>query len=130
MSEPKAQSKGRPRHTLAELLAQCDYSQPLTEEERAWFDLVPVGREIGSGEFDDDEPPQDRDWLLADRDRSLPQERESLLNPADYDDPRNFGLDPQQQEAAAAAKQRKKEVREAAEDVMEQYRNTLKKLAE
>jgi hypothetical protein len=53
--------------------------------------------------------------LLADRDRSLPQERNLLdddWNPADYDDePRsggNFGLDVQQQEAAESARRGEK----------------------
>jgi hypothetical protein len=52
----------------------------------------------------------------------------------DYDDePRsngNFGLDPQQQEAAEAAKQQKEKAIETVEEVIQQYSNTLKKLAE
>jgi antitoxin ChpS len=36
----------RPRYTLAELLAQCDPSAPRTDEEQAWLDDEPVGREI------------------------------------------------------------------------------------
>jgi antitoxin ChpS len=36
----------RPRYTLAELMDQCDLSAPVTEEDRAWLDAVPVGREI------------------------------------------------------------------------------------
>jgi len=36
----------RPRYSLAELLAQCDPSAPRTEEEQAWLDDEPVGREI------------------------------------------------------------------------------------
>lgn len=36
----------RKRYTLEELLAQCDLSIPYTEEERAWLDAPPVGREI------------------------------------------------------------------------------------
>jgi antitoxin ChpS len=39
--EPRA----RPRYTLAELLAQCDTSAPRSEEEQAWLDDEPVGRE-------------------------------------------------------------------------------------
>jgi antitoxin ChpS len=35
----------RPRYTLAELMAQCDLSAPMTEETRAWHDAAPVGRE-------------------------------------------------------------------------------------
>ncbi|HVJ06460.1 MAG TPA: hypothetical protein VM578_12370 [Candidatus Saccharimonadales bacterium] len=71
-----------------------------------------------------DKAPLPEDFLSdADRDRSLPQECNLFgddRDPADYDDePRsngNLGLDPQQ--------------KEAAEKVMKQYRNTLKKLAE
>lgn len=33
------------RYTLAELLAQCDFSQPISAEERAWIDAPPVGLE-------------------------------------------------------------------------------------
>ncbi|MGD0731548.1 MAG: AbrB/MazE/SpoVT family DNA-binding domain-containing protein [Terracidiphilus sp.] len=36
----------RPRYTLDELLAQCDYSGPLTAEEREWIDAPAVGREL------------------------------------------------------------------------------------
>ena len=36
----------RPKYTLDELLAQCDPDAPITEEERMWMDLEPVGREI------------------------------------------------------------------------------------
>lgn len=36
----------RPRYTLDELLAQEDYSQPLSAEEREWIDAPPVGREL------------------------------------------------------------------------------------
>ena len=35
----------RPRYTLAELMAQCDISASITEEDRAWLDAAPVGRE-------------------------------------------------------------------------------------
>lgn len=38
--------RSRPRYTLAELLAQCDPSAPRTDEEQAWLDDEPVGREI------------------------------------------------------------------------------------
>lgn len=37
--------KTRPKYTLAELMAQCDLSQPMTEEEREWLDAPPVGNE-------------------------------------------------------------------------------------
>jgi antitoxin ChpS len=36
----------RRRYTLEELMAQCDPSAPLTDEEQAWLDAEPVGREI------------------------------------------------------------------------------------
>jgi antitoxin ChpS len=38
----------RPKYTLEELLAQCDYSAPLerTEEELEWLNAPPVGREL------------------------------------------------------------------------------------
>lgn len=35
----------RPRYTLAELMEQCDPSAPMTDEDRAWIDAAPVGRE-------------------------------------------------------------------------------------
>ena len=35
----------RPRYTLAELMDQCDLSAPMTDEDRAWLDAAPVGRE-------------------------------------------------------------------------------------
>lgn len=35
----------RPQYSLAELLKQCDLSAAVTEEDRAWFDAAPVGRE-------------------------------------------------------------------------------------
>ncbi len=36
----------RKRYTAAELMAQCDPNAELTEEVRAWDQMVPVGREI------------------------------------------------------------------------------------
>ena len=38
----------RPKYTVEELLAQCDYSAPLerTEEELEWLNAPPVGREL------------------------------------------------------------------------------------
>lgn len=36
----------RPRYTLAELLAKCDPSAPMTSEEREWLDTEPVGKEV------------------------------------------------------------------------------------
>lgn len=35
-----------PRYTLAELLAQCDATAPLTEADRQWLDDGPVGHEL------------------------------------------------------------------------------------
>jgi antitoxin ChpS len=36
----------RLRYTLAELLAESDYSRPLTAEEREWIDAPAVGGEL------------------------------------------------------------------------------------
>ncbi len=36
----------RPRYTLAELLAESDYSQPPSVEDREWLDAGAVGREL------------------------------------------------------------------------------------
>ena len=36
----------RPRYTLEELLAQCDLSAELTQEDREWLDAKPVGSEL------------------------------------------------------------------------------------
>ncbi|WP_350149843.1 AbrB/MazE/SpoVT family DNA-binding domain-containing protein [Devosia sp. RR2S18] len=36
----------RPAYTLDHLLAECDFSSPRSEEEQAWIDAPPVGREI------------------------------------------------------------------------------------
>jgi antitoxin ChpS len=38
--------KPRLRYTLEELLAQSDYSQPVSPEDREWLDAPPVGREL------------------------------------------------------------------------------------
>jgi antitoxin ChpS len=35
----------RPRYTLEELLAQCDPTAPMAEEDRQWLASPPVGRE-------------------------------------------------------------------------------------
>jgi antitoxin ChpS len=40
------QPQPRPRYTLDELLAQCDPQAPITEEDRAWLDVGPIGREL------------------------------------------------------------------------------------
>jgi antitoxin ChpS len=36
----------RPRYTLDELLAQCDGTAELTDEDRQWLDAPPVGKEV------------------------------------------------------------------------------------
>ena len=36
----------RPKYTLEELLAQCDPNAEITEEEKMWMNLEPVGKEI------------------------------------------------------------------------------------
>jgi antitoxin component of MazEF toxin-antitoxin module len=38
-------SPRRYRYSLAELMAQCDASAPLSAEDRAWIDAPTVGRE-------------------------------------------------------------------------------------
>jgi antitoxin ChpS len=40
------QPQTKPRYTLDELLAQCDSSAAITDEDRVWLDLPPVGREL------------------------------------------------------------------------------------
>lgn len=36
----------RPKYTLDELLSECDFNAPFSDEERAWLDAPPVGREL------------------------------------------------------------------------------------
>lgn len=36
----------RPRYSLDELLAQCDASAEISEEDRAWLESKPVGSEL------------------------------------------------------------------------------------
>jgi antitoxin ChpS len=36
----------RPHYTLDELLEQCDPNAPLSEEDRAWINLRPMGKEL------------------------------------------------------------------------------------
>lgn len=36
----------RPRYSLDELVAQCDPDAPLSEDEQAWLDAPPAGREV------------------------------------------------------------------------------------
>lgn len=35
----------KPRYTVFELIQQCDPDAPLSDEDRAWLDAPPVGRE-------------------------------------------------------------------------------------
>ena len=36
----------KPRYTLDELLEQCDAKAPITDEDRTWFYIAPVGHEL------------------------------------------------------------------------------------
>jgi antitoxin ChpS len=36
----------RPKYMLQELLDQCDFSLPVSEEDRLWMDSPPVGKEL------------------------------------------------------------------------------------
>lgn len=45
------QKKTRSKYTLEQLLAPCDPSTPLSNQERVWLDAAPVGREWGSNEW-------------------------------------------------------------------------------
>jgi len=36
----------KPRYTLEKLLEQCDPDAPLSDEDRAWINSAPVGREL------------------------------------------------------------------------------------
>ncbi|HBC0018027.1 TPA: hypothetical protein JG871_003946 [Enterobacter hormaechei subsp. xiangfangensis] len=36
----------RSSHRIEDLLAQCDFSQPMSEEDREWMNAPAVGREI------------------------------------------------------------------------------------
>lgn len=36
----------RPSYSLVELLAQCDDTAPVDDQDRAWLDSAPVGREL------------------------------------------------------------------------------------
>jgi len=36
----------RKRYTLEELLAECDFDLPYSDQERAWLDAPPAGREL------------------------------------------------------------------------------------
>jgi antitoxin ChpS len=39
-------ARRRPKYTLKQLLAECNPDAPLTEEEKAWLNMPPVGREL------------------------------------------------------------------------------------
>ena len=45
-NRPATDPKPRPRYTMAQLLAESDYSQPQPPEEREWVDAPSVGREL------------------------------------------------------------------------------------
>jgi len=36
----------RPKYTLDELIAKCDFDAPYSDQEREWLDAPPVGREL------------------------------------------------------------------------------------
>jgi antitoxin ChpS len=40
------QPQKKPRYTLDELLAQCDPTVPMADEDRAWLDVQPMGNEL------------------------------------------------------------------------------------
>lgn len=44
LSEPDAPRRRR-RYTAVELVGQCDPQVPLSDEDRAWLEAPPVGRE-------------------------------------------------------------------------------------
>jgi antitoxin ChpS len=39
-------TRRRPKYTLKQLLAECNPDAPLTDEEKAWLNMPPVGREL------------------------------------------------------------------------------------
>jgi hypothetical protein len=45
-----ARRKSRPKYTMSELLAQCDFNAPISkeqeEEDRIWLNMPSVGREL------------------------------------------------------------------------------------
>lgn len=45
-SHPVIDPTPRPHYTMAQLLAESDYSQPQPPEEREWVDTPAVGREL------------------------------------------------------------------------------------
>jgi antitoxin ChpS len=40
------QPQTKPKYTLDELLSQCDPNAEMTEEDRVWLNLAPVGKEL------------------------------------------------------------------------------------
>lgn len=38
--------KVKPHYTLDELLMQCDADAPISDEDRQWMDMPPVGKEL------------------------------------------------------------------------------------
>jgi antitoxin ChpS len=46
LAQLAASGHRKPKYTLEELVAQCDPNAPLSEEDRAWLDAPPVGREV------------------------------------------------------------------------------------
>jgi len=40
------QPQTKPKYTLDELLAQCDPTAEMTEEDRVWLNLAPIGKEL------------------------------------------------------------------------------------
>ena len=40
------ESRKRPKYTLQQLLDQCDFSLPISDEEREWLDAPRVGEEL------------------------------------------------------------------------------------
>jgi antitoxin ChpS len=43
---PESKPAVGPRYTLDQLLAESDYSQPCSTEDREWLTSLPVGREL------------------------------------------------------------------------------------
>jgi len=43
---PRRHVRRRSKYTIEELVAKCDFDQPYSEEELAWLNAPPVGREM------------------------------------------------------------------------------------
>lgn len=52
MSIRKMHWRGLARPSLKSLLAQCDPKVPRSKDEQEWLDMVPVGREFGSPDYE------------------------------------------------------------------------------